>query len=154
MNFLLQSALANAGIAVVGGIADISAASRQEKLETLANEVNATSQKVQVARQYNNLFEKQVSELSTQKSILANLSIDKSSSFFGEALKKQEKNFLGTQNSMKEDYKNINSQKALANIGANMRKTQARSNSIMGIGTSLANISLDYAYKKEKGLDK
>lgn len=152
MDFLTMSALANAGFTVVGAFVDSKAASRQAGIEKLATDVNATSQKVQVAKQYNSLFEKQVEDLSTQKSILAGLSIDKSSSFFGEALRKQEKAFLGSQKSMQEDFKNIDTQSTLDKINISMKKSQAKSNAIMGAGMNLASIGLDFYGKKYGGV--
>lgn len=148
MDFLTKASLANAGFMVAGTLLDNVGISKQAKLESKAVEVNAMSNKVQVAKEYNNLFEKQINDLSTQKSILANLEIDKSSSFFGQALRKQEKGFLGAQKAMKEDFANIDSQKTLSNINIKMKKNSKITNNLIGLTGSLADIGFNYYSKK------
>ncbi len=148
MDFLTKASLVNAGFSIGGTLADNIAISKKAKLETKANEINAMANKVSVAKEYNNLFEKQIDDLSTQKSILANLEIDKSSSFFGQALRKQEKGFLGAKKAMEEDFANIDSQRTLSNINIRMKKNSERTNSLIGLTGNLADIGFNYYSKK------
>lgn len=152
MDFLTKASLVNAGFSIAGTLVDNIAISKKANLETKANEISALSTKVEVAKQYNNLFEKQLSDLSVQKSILANLEIDKSSSFFGQALRKQEKAFLGSQKALGEDFSNIDSQKTLSNINIKMKKNKERTNSLIGLTGNLADIGFNY-YSKKGGIN-
>lgn len=137
------SMLLNAGFNILGGIGDRSAAKAQRRMEDLTTELNAVSQKNQIASEYNSLFEKQRQQLGVQKASLANMGIDKASSFYTQSLASHEKNFLKSTQDMKKDMENVTFQsdirKRQSELDYLSRKSKAEVNAVMGAGKTGVN---------------
>ena len=63
MGPLAIAMLANAGLKVMGGIADNSKIEAQARIEQATNDLNAATQRVGIAQNYTGIFEKMVSDL-------------------------------------------------------------------------------------------
>lgn len=141
--------LVNAGFSIIGGIGDVKAAKQQRRLEELTAEANAGVQKNQVASQYISLFEKQKQQLGMQKASLANMGIDKASSFFSNSLAEHERNHLVSQNNFRKDLTSVNFNKDMAKLQAGADYA-ARKNEIVK-NTTMSVLGSGGKWAKQKG---
>ena len=125
------------GINILGASRDKDRIRNQEKLQTMAMEVNAEGQRTQIMSKYTDIFEKQASDIASQSAIFANAGVDRASSLFRQGMRKHEKNFLDSYGDMKDDMKTINTnldvEKARIGVEASAQIKQANSNIISGL---------------------
>lgn len=136
--------LASAGMQVMGAAQDMGAASTQAKLEKKSAELTALGQEVGVIGQYTDVFRKQISDLSTQEAVFANLGVDKAGTLYSEGIRAHEKAFLRTQKKQEEDIKAIRFGADISKIQAGINKGQTQQKIIAGTGLSLANLGATY----------
>lgn len=136
--------LASAGMQLMGGAQDMASASSQAKLDKKAAELTALGQETQVIGEYTNIFEKQISDLSTQKAVFANLGVDKAGTLYSEGLRAHEKAFLKAGRKQEEDIKAIEFGADISKTQAGIRKSQTQQRILTGTGLSLANLGATY----------
>lgn len=127
-----------------GAVQDMGAASTQAKLDKKSAELTALGQEIGVIGEYTNIFEKQVSDLSTQKAVFANLGVDKAGTLYSEGLRAHKKAFLRTGKKQEEDLGAIEFGADISKIQAGIRKSETQRKIITGTGLSLANLGATY----------
>ena len=100
---------------LLGAVADNSKIKAQARIEQATNGLNAATQRVGIAQNYTGIFEKMVSDLSTQNNLLATAGVDKASTLFMKSRQAHEKAFLDNKANMERDLQNLSVQKDIAN---------------------------------------
>lgn len=143
IDVLTVAMLGNAGIKVLGGLADNDRAKTQARIERATNDLNAATQRVSIAQNYTGIFEKMVSDLSTQNNLLATAGVDKASTLFMKARQEHEKAFLDNKSNQERDLQNLSVQRDIANtqsrITAINRKQQNNIGMLGGMVDSFIN---------------
>lgn len=143
MDSLTIGIMANAGIKILGGLAGNKQAKMQARIEEATNDLNAATQRVGIAQNYTGIFEKMVSDLSTQNNLLATAGVDKASTLFMKSRQEHEKSFLDNKANMERDLQNLSVQKDIANTQSKItminRKQQNNLNMIGGMVDSFMN---------------
>ncbi len=133
MGPLAIAMLANAGLKVMGGIADNSKIEAQARIEQATNDLNAATQRVGIAQNYTGIFEKMVSDLSTQNNLLATAGVDKASTLFTKSRQAHEKAFLDNKANMERDLQNLSVQKDIANQQSKITMINRKQENSMGM---------------------
>ena len=134
---LTVAMMANAGIKILGGLADNKRAETQARIEQATNDLNAATQRVNVAQSYTGVFEKMVSDLSTQNNLLATAGVDKASTLFMKARQEHEKGFLDNKANMERDLQNLSVQKDIANTQSKITMINRKQQNNMGMVSGL-----------------
>lgn len=132
--------LAMAGIKVLTTFNDSHKINAQKKIGIATNNYNTAVKQTGIMENYTGVFQNMLSQLGTQKNILATAKIDKQSTFFNKALQEHEKARIENEYKMGLDMQNLNTQRQFANnqtkLNAIYQQQRVAVDTITGIANS------------------